>query len=328
MKIKKIKTIEYYYGEEEQIKQCVYQSNEPILIKIKNFTDKFSLDYFAERITGKTTYSIFENNNCVGHQTDDFSTVLSQIKENKPYRIFGQHASEEFSSEIKRHVPLWQAIPFRPRFFKKTTAVIYFFGGKDSNTEMHFDREHCCNFHLCLSGKKEMLLFTKEQNDRIYKLPFIGDSLIDFSQPLSALEQKFPRIKQAEGYKVILERGDMLFMPRNCWHFTKYLDASSAAGYVFYPKKFLQFYGFFTGFFFLGYKDASGFGVSKWPIFDRFSKSYALATGKTKYFLKTIETILFLFMFLPISILRAIVYGIKMHKARKIIQDKNNAGRH
>lgn len=132
-------------------------------------------------------------------QHDNFQEVISQIKNNKPYRIFGQLLSRDESAKIEYYVPLWQKIPQRPRFFNEILKVIYFFGGKGAHTEMHFDREHCCNLHLCLSGTKQVLLFTHDQSDFIYKLPFVGNSLIDFGYPLETIENDFPRVKQFYG---------------------------------------------------------------------------------------------------------------------------------
>ncbi|HAU1215225.1 TPA: cupin [Legionella pneumophila] len=306
MKLKEIRTIIYNYGEEEILKHILYESTEPILIKIPDFTSQFSLDYFEQLTQAKTTYCTFENKRCVDFQAGNFAEVIQQIKSNKPIRIFGQILSRERSKEIEKHVPLWQKIPFRPRYFRETKKVAYFFGGKGAVSEMHFDREHCCNLHLCLSGKKQVLLFTRKQSDNLYKLPFIGDSLIDFTQPLDALIQQYPRLNQAEGYQVLLEKGDMLFMPRNCWHYTECLDASSAATYVFYPKKFFQYYGYFTGNFFLGYKEESGFKIYRWPFFEKFSRYYALSTGVSKIVFKIIEKILFLFMLPIISLFNII----------------------
>lgn len=311
MKLKKIKELDYVYGEEERIKQIIYTSKEPILIKIKNFTDKFSLDYFASRFDGKTTYSIFENDLCVGHQEVDFQTAMMEIKNNMPYRIFGLFIPRKESELIESYIPLWNKIPCRPRFFEQLFKVGYFFGGKGSHTEMHFDREQCCNLHICLSGKKQVLLFTEDQSDNLYKLPFIGDTLIDFGLPFTTISNEFPRINQASGYDVFLEQGDMLFMPRNCWHYTTYIDASSSATYIFYPKKILQICGYFTGHFFLGYKSAEGFRVSEWPIFKKLNRNYAFAVGWKKYGFKIIEKVLLVFMLPIISLMHAIVYYFK-----------------
>ncbi|WP_454781484.1 cupin-like domain-containing protein [Legionella sp. WA2022007384] len=310
MKIKKIQEIEYEYGQEEYIKRLIYRSKEPILIKIKNFTDKFSIDYFENLLEGVITYDTYENDRWKSYDRGNFSTVMSQIKNNKPYRIFGQ-TFPKHSGAIERHVPLWQKIPFRPRYFNKNLKVIYFFGGKGAHTEIHFDREHCCNLHLCLSGKKQVLLFTQKQSQYIYKLPFVGDSLVEFGQPLDLLSQQFPRLNQAEGYNITLERGDMLFLPKNCWHYTSYLEASAAATYVFYPRKILQFYGYFTGYFFMGYKSPNGFKICDWPLFEKFSRNYALAEGKRKYLFKAIELVSYIVLLPTISILSKISFRLK-----------------
>ena len=62
MKIKKITEINYQRGQEDRIKLLLYNAKEPILLKIKNFTDEFSLDYFEKHINAKTSYSRFEKN--------------------------------------------------------------------------------------------------------------------------------------------------------------------------------------------------------------------------------------------------------------------------
>ncbi|KGP62618.1 cupin [Legionella norrlandica] len=311
MKFKKIRTIIYHYGDEELLKRILYQSKEPILIKIPNFTSQFSLNYFEQLTQAKTTYCVFENKQCVGFYAGNFAEVITQIKNNNPIRIFGQIFSRERSKDIEQHIPLWQKIPLRPRYFRETKKVTYFFGGKGAVTEIHFDREQCCNLHLCLSGKKSVLLFTEEQNDKLYKLPFVGDSLIDFTQPMDVLCQQFPKLNHAEGYQVQLEKGDMLFMPRNCWHYTEYLDASAAATYVFYPQKILQFYGYFTGNFFLGYKEESGFKIYKWPFFEKFNQNYAFSSGNKKFVFKLIEAALYLIMLPTVSLLNIISHKIK-----------------
>ncbi|WP_392537785.1 cupin-like domain-containing protein [Legionella sp. 227] len=311
MKIMDVKTIDYFYGDEENIKNILYKSKEPLLIKIKNFRGNFDLDYFEKHIQADTTYATFENNRRVAHQPADFGTIIAKIKQNMPYRIFGQILTEKQSAEIEKHIPLWQHIPLRPRYFNKTLKVIYFFGGQNTHTYMHYDREHCSNLHVCLSGRKRFLLFTQDQSEALYKLPFVSDSLIDFSRPLEEINQQYPRSKQAQGYRVTLEKGDMLFMPRNCWHYTEYLEPSSSACYIFYPQKILHIYGYFTGYFFLGFKEPTGFLISNWPFVKKFSERYALATGVKKFLMKMIEFIIFPIILPIVSILALIAHKLK-----------------
>lgn len=303
MRQKKIETLTYNYGEEKKLQDILFKAKEPILIRIKGFPNTFTIDYFIKNNHSLINYSVFDNYRYVEEKSGDLAETLEEIKNNKPYRIFGQYFTRKYSSLIEKYVPLWQTIPFRPRFYNPLLKVAYFFGGRGSATENHFDREHCCNLHLCMSGRKQVLLFTKDQSDYLYKVPYIGNSLIDFSQPLEQLQKKYPRLKEAAVYNVILNPGDMIFMPRNCWHYTRYLDASTSATFIFYTNQFWQFYGHFTGYFFLGYQwHTTSLKISEWILFKKFSYIYAMSTGWKKFFLKCIENISYIFLLPLISI--------------------------
>jgi hypothetical protein len=316
MRLKKIKTLTYNYGEEKELQDILFKAKEPLLIRIKEFPNTFTIDYFIKKHHGLTNYSVFDNYRYVGEKSGDLKKALEEIKNNKPYRIFGLLFTREDSSIIEKYVPLWQTIPFNPRFYNPLLKVAYFFGGRGSATEVHFDREHCCNLHLCMSGKKQVLLFTEDQSDYIYKIPYIGDSLINFSLPIDQLHKKYPRLKEATGYNVILNPGDMLFMPRNCWHYTRYLGTSTSATYVFYTHKFWQFYGYFTGYFFLGYKwHTTSLKISEWTLFKKFSFIYGMSKGWKKFLFKGIENVSYIFL-LPLISIGAIV----SHKIRYLIQ--------
>lgn len=313
MKIKEISIVEYEYGQEKRLKKLLSKSKEPVLIKIKKFTDQFNLDYFTEHVTGLTTYDTYSNFQKIDHRTAEFLNILTEIKQNKPHRIFGQIIAPQVTESIEYHVPLWKKLPQRPRYFNKLINVVYFFGGKGSQTEMHFDREHCSILHLCFCGQKKFLLFTEEQSDNLYKTPFVGDTLIDFGLPRETIEKQFPRLNQAEGYEVTLEKGDILFMPKNCWHYTTYIDASAAASYTFYPKKFFQYYGYVTGYFYMGLLERvrGGIGLYSFPGFNQFSRAYALAEGKRKFLYKIVENILYFSLLPVISIYTRVTFARK-----------------
>lgn len=97
-----------------------------------------------------------------------------------------------------------------------------FFGGEDSYTFMHYDIDLANIFHIHFEGRKQCILFDQNQNDYLYKIPhsLITREDIDFSNP--DLE-KWPALKQAEGWICELEHGQILYMPEGYWHYMRYL---------------------------------------------------------------------------------------------------------
>ncbi|MBT8270883.1 MAG: cupin-like domain-containing protein, partial [Bacteroidia bacterium] len=97
-----------------------------------------------------------------------------------------------------------------------------FFGGEDSYTFMHYDIDLANIFHIHFEGKKQCILFDQDQNDYLYKIPhsLITREDIDFSNPDL---DKWPALKQAEGWTCELDHGQILYMPEGYWHYMRYL---------------------------------------------------------------------------------------------------------
>ena len=97
-----------------------------------------------------------------------------------------------------------------------------FFGGKDSYTFMHYDIDLANIFHFHFQGEKEIILFDQNQNNYLYKIPhaLITREDIDFSNPDF---EKWPALKQANGFKTTLKHGEILYMPEGYWHYMKYV---------------------------------------------------------------------------------------------------------
>jgi hypothetical protein len=108
-----------------------------------------------------------------------------------------------------------------------------FVGGKGSVTHMHFDMDLSHIFHTQFIGRKRVLLFPFEEQHKIYRKPWEVLSLVNFEHYFdkegNKLEpEKYPAVKLANGYEVILEHGDTLFMPAGYWHHMEYLDSGFA----------------------------------------------------------------------------------------------------
>jgi len=97
-----------------------------------------------------------------------------------------------------------------------------FFGGTDSYTFMHYDIDLANIFHFHFEGKKQIILFDQKQNKHLYKIPhsLITREDIDFSNPDF---DKWPALKNAQGYITNLKHGEVLYMPEGYWHYMKYI---------------------------------------------------------------------------------------------------------
>lgn len=108
-----------------------------------------------------------------------------------------------------------------------------FVGGETSVTHIHFDIDLSHILHTQFMGRKRVLLFPYQEQYKLYRKPFEVLSLADFSHyydpHASKLDvHKFPATQLANGYEVILEHGDTLFMPAGYWHHMEYLESGFA----------------------------------------------------------------------------------------------------
>lgn len=100
-----------------------------------------------------------------------------------------------------------------------------FFGGKGSETFLHYDIDLAHIFHTHFNGRKHILLFENKWKERLYLLPYATYALEDYDISNPDFE-KFPALEGVEGIECFLEHGDTLFMPTGWWHYMKYLDGS------------------------------------------------------------------------------------------------------
>lgn len=100
-----------------------------------------------------------------------------------------------------------------------------FFGGKGSETFLHYDIDMAHIFHTHFNGRKKVLLFDNKWKERLYLLPFATYALEDYNIAKPDFE-KFPALNGVQGIECYLEHGDTLFMPTGWWHYMEYLDGS------------------------------------------------------------------------------------------------------
>ncbi|MCX2680509.1 cupin-like domain-containing protein [Galbibacter sp. EGI 63066] len=155
-----------------------------------------------------------------------------QLLESKPtnYRIFLYNLMKE--------VPALQEDFKWPDIGLKLVKQLpmLFFGGENSKVFMHFDIDYSNILHFHFHGKKQCIIFPPDQSKYMYKVPhsLISREDIDFENPDF---EKWPALKQAEGYIAHLNHGEMLYMPEGYWHFMKYETPGFSMSLRSIPKK-------------------------------------------------------------------------------------------
>ncbi len=103
--------------------------------------------------------------------------------------------------------------------------VFMFFGCKGSVTQMHFDIDMSHVFHTAIQGRKTISLFPYEQGKNLHRYPFTCRSYVDIHRPDYG---RFPGLKNIQGYQVVLEQGETLYIPSGYWHHFVYDEPAYA----------------------------------------------------------------------------------------------------
>lgn len=111
-----------------------------------------------------------------------------------------------------------------------------FFGGTGAKVFMHYDIDFTNILHFHFHGKKRCVIFPPDQSSYLYRVPhsLIAREDIDFSNPDF---DKWPALKQAQGYVCELNHGEMLYMPEGYWHYMHYLNPGFSISLRSYPRK-------------------------------------------------------------------------------------------
>ncbi|XP_067938228.1 HSPB1-associated protein 1 homolog isoform X2 [Watersipora subatra] len=135
------------------------------------------------------------------------------------------YADYKYMKEIFHSVPElladvdWSTFGFTDRDGRAST---FWMGSKGAYTPCHYDT-YGCNLVAQLYGKKKWTLFPPSETDKLYptRIPFEESTV--FSQvDLHCYDpEKHPLFPQAKRYDVVLEAGQVLFVPKHWWHFVE-----------------------------------------------------------------------------------------------------------
>lgn len=219
----------------EAFKIAYYNTSTPVILKglARKWPayNKWNWDYFIETVGNKE----------VGVYNNIKSDAYTPINTADAYMAFGEYLKKVKAGPLDLRIFLFNIFQHAPQivndfnwpdelmtgFVKKYPML--FVGGQGSITHMHFDIDMSHILHTQFIGKKRVLLFPYEEKDKLYRKPWEVLSLADFSNYHQEFDyEKFPATRLAQGYEVILEHGDTLFMPAGYWHHMEYIEAGFA----------------------------------------------------------------------------------------------------
>lgn len=216
-------------------KKQYYNQKKPVVIRglAKSWPcyERWNWDYFIEAV-GHKEVGVYNNvksdaytpiNTADGYMK--FGDYLRQVKE-------GPLELRIFLFNIFQHAPQLAADFTWPDQLMKGFVKSYpmlFVGGQGSITHMHFDIDMSHILHTQFMGRKRVLLFPFEEQHKLYRKPWEVLSVANYAHYHEQFDyEKFPAVKLARGYEVILEHGDTLFMPAGFWHHMEYLESGFA----------------------------------------------------------------------------------------------------
>lgn len=198
---------------------------------------KWRLNYIKE-LAGNEIVPLYDNRP-VSHK-DKFNEAHATMKmadyidllkkEPTNYRIFLYN----FLKKVPQLIPDFKWPDLGLRLIKQLPML--FFGGENSKVFIHYDIDYTNILHFQFDGDKKCILFPPSETPFLYKVPHSLISLesIDFDNPDF---DKYPALKQAQGFVTTLKHGEMLYMPEGYWHYMHYLTPGFSMSLRALPRK-------------------------------------------------------------------------------------------
>jgi len=192
---------------------------------------KWNWDYFIDTV-GEKEVGVYNN-----IKSDSYTPINTA----DAYMKFGDYLRKVKAGPLDLRIFLFNIFQHAPQitsdftwpdelmnnFIKKFPML--FVGGQGSITHLHFDIDMSHILHTQFMGRKKVLLFPFEEQYKLYRKPWEVLSLANFENYNEKFDyENFPAVKLANGYEVILEHGDTLFMPAGFFHHMEYIDAGFA----------------------------------------------------------------------------------------------------
>lgn len=242
---------------EEFVKNYL-KKKKPVLIEglTDSWNDKWRFDYIKE-IAGEQVVPLYNNEPTKGNKSSyepvthmKMGEYIELLQNNEPtdLRIFFYMVKDNLPQLEKD----FEYPDIGMKYFKRIPAL--FFGGSKAHTFMHYDIDLGDNLHVHFEGHKRVLLFGPKQSTNLYKVPMSICNIesIDMSNPDF---EKYPALKNAQGFEANMQHGDALYIPGEWWHYISYLNGGFSISLRALPQDPRRFLGMMYNIFFMRHLD-------------------------------------------------------------------------
>lgn len=97
-------------------------------------------------------------------------------------------------------------------------------GGKGQRSTIHNDNYH--NLNAQIHGKKEFLLFSPDETEKLYVKELNQTCWVSPVDPLNYNRETYPLFKEAQSFRAIISAGELIYIPVFWWHYVTALETS------------------------------------------------------------------------------------------------------
>ena len=202
--------------------------------------EKWSLEYF-ESLGGDNDVKIYDSKPSTDYKLQHAAETTMKLRDYFKILLAGENDLRIFFFDMLRQIPSLQNDFSYPdiglHWFKKLPVM--FIAGNRAKVQMHIDIDYADIFLCHFGGKKKVILFSPDQTKYMYHVPFSFSAYhdVDFENPDY---EKYPALKHLKGQEVILEHGDVLYIPPGWWHYIIYEEIGYSMAIRSFPRDFVN----------------------------------------------------------------------------------------
>lgn len=186
---------------------------------------KWSLEYFAT-LDSDSSVNVLKGEYIQGNQkfqSGEFRSFIQALQNEDP----GPKTSYLAALNIFNYFPELQHDTDFSLYssFTSYDLKLAWIGPKGTISGFHADGVN--NMYAQIEGKKRFIIASRDYDKRMYPSKKYIAGAIGSKVDINHFDpHKFPRFKEVEFLHVVLEPGDVLFLPKKWWHYVESLDTS------------------------------------------------------------------------------------------------------